>query len=309
MKRWVALLVSFLSPCLGYTPWYTGTFLEFSGANTAPGHTYLETFTSATVVFGEFQNNWSLDSSANPTSFTTNTVWFGWGMTKWLDFTLVGSLVYADGGDFGTSTYFAPIQLFFGLQFAQSDPETWCPYVRLLLVEEFPSTPYDDLGPNMSFAPVSNGSFVTGFSFIIDKILFLKTMHPTDFCLNLNYSYQTKAHITGVSIFGGDIQTDMQTHPGGIYSVNLSIQISLNQNWVFESDINYTYQGAPSLTGNLGSDSPATPTLASQLISLTPGFEYNFSQSLGVFAGAWVTPWGQNTNGIFGVYFSFDGNF
>ncbi len=308
MKRWMAL-VCFCLPCFGYEPWYTGTYLEYSGANTPRGEYNLQTFTTSTLVTGYFQNDWSLNSSVDQTSRTINTVWFNWGMTDWLDFTMVGQLAYVNGSERGEATFFGPIQLYLGFMFAEDQPDTWWPYLRFLYIQEFPTTPYDSLNEGRGFTATSNGSFQSAGVFILEKVFFRNTRHPTDINLNLFYSYQTKAHISGISTFKGDITTNMQTHPGGIYAVNLSLQVSLSQRWIFETDINYSYWGATSLSGELGRLSPALPFPASQAITLTPGFGYSFSKDVGVFASFWVTPWGQNSESLFGIIFSFNGFF
>lgn len=295
-------------PLSAFEPRFTQTYFEFAGKNVERGKVNLQTFTTQTVLVGNFGSSGSLDTSTDIMSTLNNSIWWEFGLTKWLDVTLYGQFIYVDAAERGNTAFFGNSQIFFGFQCCYEDPKTWQPSVRLLWYEEFPTTPYDRLSEGKTYMAGGNGSIQSGGIFVLEKLFFANTF-PSSLNLNLIYFYQSRAHLYGPTIFGGDNESDFRTKPSGVYIVNLAFETAFSPEWVVCSDINYEYNGKTTLSGDLGTNFPAQGVPASHTITLTPGIEYNFSDSFGIFGCFWITPWGINTADLFGIIFSASGTF
>ena len=86
----------------------------------------------------------------------------------------ISKRVCVAGGGSLSSVLLGPSQIYLGFMFVRDDPVTWSPNVRLQLIEEFPTTPYDSLKAGKGFTAVSNGSFQSSAFLILDKILFFQ---------------------------------------------------------------------------------------------------------------------------------------
>ena len=274
-----------------------------------PGKTNLQWFTIATIEYAQFLSEGTLDTTVDQISTTINGVWWEWGITRWLDFTLYGQLAYVDAAENGDTMFFTPTLIQLGFQLIHEDYKSFAPTTRIILYNAFPTTPYDSLEEGKSYQAGGNGSIQTGVSLVVAKTLFIDTMHPLLANLNLDYNYQFKSTLRGPNTFGGDISTKVKTNPGNIYIVNLGLELSLTQKWVIQTDINYQYSGNTTFNGILGTTTPIEEPGVSQTITLTPGLEYNFSEKFGLFSSLWITPWGKNTSALFGFVFSLESVF
>lgn len=308
MRKWLFIYTIFMTPLMGFTPWFTSTYFEWSGTNVAYGQVNLQNFVTQTLTFGTFDENGHLDSNTPTTTFLNNSFWWEFGLNKWMDVTLYGQFLYVTTAERSDTAFFGPSQLALGFQITNGNDKTWEPATRLVWFEQFPTGPYEGITQGKPYMASNNGSILSGPIFVVQKLFFANT-NPTLLNFNLLGFYQSRANLQGPNTFGGDDTTDIKTHPGPVLGANIGMEVAFTPNWVFCSDINYQFTGKTTLSGTLGTESFAQPTPDSHVITLTPGIEYNFNEHIGIFSCFWITPWAINNVGLFGIIFSATGYF
>lgn len=282
-----------------YNPWYTGPIVVASAENLSPGILNINPYIYAQNNYGTTTNSWRHKAATNE-CLIQYYLSLQTGITKWLDITLLlqENTNYKKSYD---AFKFDDTYVEFGIQLMRQVENTWKPSLRLRLDEGFPTGKYKNLNPKkLGIDGVGSGSYVTRFGFCASKIVFWSYYHPINFHMSLFYNIYTKAHVKGFNTYGGGYGTKGKVSPGNVFNGVVSFEYSFTQRWVYAMDFSYAYQGKTKFSGTNGiglNGNTASNTAKSNVsISLAPAIEYNFSDNLGVMAGAWFSIAGKNTS-------------
>jgi hypothetical protein len=175
------------------------------------------------------------------------------------------------------------------------------PKMKFAINETFPTGNYQHLNPAKGgIDSTGGGSYVTGISFRMSKLLFITTPHPLATRVVLTYNIPSTVHVHGYNSYGGGVGTSGKVRPGNSFNADLGLELSLTQRWVVATDIVYQTSNVNKFHGKAGVD-PATglPAIvgsgSSDFLQIAPGLEYNWNDSLGVIGGVWFTVYGRNT--------------
>lgn len=283
-------------------PWFTGPLLANSATIIPVGHWATEPYFYSIANTDRYDNHWD--------TLELDTLWniaaqpFFWvGLTDWADLQLAPYFAwnYREGpahwvfGDF-------PVRVEFQLYLDQIPHKHWFPSVKLGIQESFPTGKYDELDPKKLFTDLGGtGAYFTTIQLAFGKLLHVSGRNWVQMRLNLDYGFAPPVKVKGLNAYGGASDTKGTVRPGQMFAFDFSAEYSFTRNFAFACDITGTYTTSGHFSGRKGTGTdlhgnPVRDSLrASIQYSLAPAFEYSWSQTLGVIAGAWFTLAGKNT--------------
>ncbi len=282
-------------------PWFTGPLLATTAYITPLGHYDIEPYFFAIAYTGFYDQHGHAISSP--------TVWNNYfqpeievGIATNMDLEFLPTVYYnlSQGaanwalGDF-------PIIWDIGLydqEFLQGD---WATAIKLSLAETIPCGKYRNLKPPKNGTQIGGaGSWVTSATLTWGNLLRTNGSHYLNMRLNLGYAVPAPVHVKGFNFYGGGYGTNGTVYPGQIFDLDLGLEYSLTQNWVFALDVAANCTTRFRFKGSLGTITPGGPpaqikNVATAQCSLAPAIEYNWSADIGLIAGSWFTIAGHNS--------------
>lgn len=280
-----------------FSPWYTGPLITGSASMVPPKQVMLQPYLYFTINYAAF--NAHRTSNGVPNTYIINPLLvIQAGITNWMDVTTVPQGYFKwSQGEFGDGFGDLPVQLGFPLV-----KETlYVPKVKLLVGETFPTGKYEHLNPNKLGLDISGqGAFQTVIAINMAKVFWWFELHPIATRLGTNISIPNhKVHVSGYNAYGGASGTNGEIKQGVSLNIDFGLEVSINQKWVFATDIAYTYAAKSTFSGTPGELSPGVPAINglpwSDSLSLAPAIEYNQNDSAGFIAGIWFPMTGRNS--------------
>ncbi len=290
-----------------FSPWYTGPLITGSASLVPPKQVMLQPYLYFTVNYAAF--NAHRRSVGTPNTYVLNPlIVIQAGITNWMDITTVPQGYFRwTQGEFGDGFGDLPIQLGFPLV-----KETlYVPKMKLLVGETFPTGKYQHLNPNkLGLDATGQGSFQTVIALNMTKVFWWFELHPIATRLGTNISIpNNKVNVHGYNTYGGGHGTDGEIREGVSLNVDFGFEVSINQKWVFATDIAYTYSAKSTFSGTPGEISPGIPAINglpwSDSLSLAPAIEYNQNDSAGFIGGIWFPVTGRNSSNFASLVLSY----
>ena len=281
-------------------PWTTGPLLAPSVAVVTPGHVNFEPYIYAVANTGVYNNKGK--------SVSTPTLWNNYlttslqvGLTSFMDMQISPSVYYnyvqgKANWEYGDT----PVTIDFQIV-KPHHQESFVPYVKLVLVETFPSGNYRNLNPKKLATSLSGaGTYATtigiaaGELFHIYKYNFLSTR------LYIDYTYSAPTHVKGFNAYGGGFGANATVYPGNAYSFDAACELTLSKNWVFACDLVGSWTQKARVKGKRGVNALGSVARlgrpSSRQFQLAPAIEYNFSDNIGIISGCWFSFAGRNSS-------------
>jgi hypothetical protein len=178
-------------------------------------------------------------------------------------------------------------------QFRDGD---WLPTLSLNVGETLPTARYDRLArPGDGLGA---GAYATILSLYSQSYFWMPTGRILRARLNLSYSLSRRVRIEDRSVYGTAPGFLGHASPGASFTADLALEYSLTRHWVAATDFWLEQDNRTRLTGTYPSGA-ADVTLdeklgPSRVFYVAPALEYNFSNRLGVIAGARIFVIGSN---------------
>ena len=274
-----------------FNPWYAGPLLTPGAHNAAPGHFAIQGYLYFTTTFAKYNDHRDAKSIPNIFAFKPAFV-YQMGLFTWLDFTVVLQATYNSQKK---QHYFDinDTSISFGIPLMTETP--YNPAVRFVISETFPTGKYQHLNPKKNGLDATGiGSYQTGISLNVSKVVWWMLTHPMAFRGSINYTIPSDVHVSGFNAFGGGHRTRGTVDPGNSVSVDVAGEYSFTQNWVIACDLAYTYQQHSSFSGRRCGAIVGVPS--NDQLSLAPAIEYNPSANLNFLLGLWFTITGRNSS-------------
>lgn len=279
-------------------PWLTGPLIIPAGTVVPKGQIEIQTYLYMTATNALYDNYWQPHALAHNFYSLLGQVIVFFGITEWMDFQLTPQSFY-NFTKGQSSVHFGDLPAGFDFQLYPATTKSWVPGVKFTLREIFPTGKYQKLNPHKKGTDVSGaGSFATNVGLEFYKVYHLYKHHFLSAALYLGYIYSAPVHVKGFNAYGGGHHTRGKVYPGNNYQTILSFEFTLNQNWVLALDNVYVHMDKNRFKGHAGlldgGVAASVKNPSSEQFSFAPAIEYNFSNTLGIIAGAWVTGWGRN---------------
>ncbi len=293
-------------PANSYSPWFTGPLLAPSAVNAKPQNPVLAAYGALTFTYGQYDDNWSLESTSNMWSINP----FLEGLIGLNEF--IGIDVYTSSiSNFKkkeNATYFQDTIVRVGFQLATDSSANWTPDVRVAFQEVFPTGNYQKLDPKkLGIDATGHGSFQSGLYLISQKLIPIKK-HFLLIKGAVGTFFLSPVKVEGINYYGGNERSKGRVFPGNRLVVFLSSEYSITQKWVLTIDSFFEYQYASKFKGNLNGPKPIEKGAAVEF-SVAPEVEYNFSDRSGILFGVWSSVFGKNTSafvsGLLAYYYRF----
>ncbi len=290
-----------------FNPWYTGPLIASSASNVPPGMIMLQPYLYLTTNYAQFDNH--RKSTKTPNTFIISPLMvFETGITNWMDITIVPQGFFRfESGEFGDGIADLPIQL--GFQVFKQTP--YIPNIRFVLGQLFPIGNYQYLNPDrLALDSTGQGAFQTILGLNMSKVFWWFKLHPIAARLATSYVIPDhKVSVHGFNAFGGSKFTDGKVNIGSTLTIDLGLELSLTQRWVFATDIVYSATSKTTFSGNPGLADTGLPATnnspSSDQFSLAPAIEYNVNDNSGFIAGVWFTVTGRNSANFASVLLSY----
>ena len=272
------------------SPWFTGSLLTSSGSVIPQGHTNWEGYWFFTNLNGVYGAHWRASSHLIKNKTMGPTLSIAHGLAEDWDLSL--SLPYHfNRTDGAHDSGIADVALGVGYQLIRSPMNAAVPNVKLSLKETFPTGRYQHLNPSKQGTDANGaGSYQTTIAANMQQIWRIK-QHYFRGRFTVSYTIPRSVKFAGNSAYSSDPTAAGKMDIGNHFNVSLAGEFALTQKIVPALDITYTHSDHNSFYG-VGAVVNAP---SSELITVAPALEYNFSANLGMIAGAWFTVAGRNT--------------
>jgi len=285
-------------------PWFTGPLLSPSGHVVPKGYIDFEPYAFYTVTTGDYNSNWKIIDSPNFTNLNFLFLLYI-GLTEWADILFAPQFFWKKTQGV-SSLEFGDLNVTLDFQILEDTKNNTVPGLKFYIQETFPTGPYQKRNPERLFTDVGGGgSFVTTFGFVLDSLFEPSYCRFLDLRLNGFIAFPTNVSVKGLNAYGGAPDTKATVKPGMEWGGIFGLQYSLTQNWAFALDIEGIYGNATTFKGFSGTLTPKAPTKvvlgnpSNLSFSIAPAIQYNFSSSLGIIAGTWITFAGKSTPHFF----------
>jgi hypothetical protein len=276
-----------------------------------PGHVVIAPYVFVRDAYGAFDNERHSQSFKNDqVRLHLLPVIVQFGITKSVDAQVVwgGQMKWQDG-HFGGGIDDVSATLGFLIQ----EQTVYVPAFKFLVQQSFPTGKYQNLNHNgLGLNSTGDGSYTTEFGLAISKLLFWTTKHPVNTRVFVGYALSTPVHVENFNSYEGGFGTKGTVHPGNVLQVDLGIEVSITQRWVFATDIVYEADSHTKFHGFSGSLDPTGFIPApvgvgfGDNLSLAPAIEYNWTPDTGIIFGTQFSVYGRNSlnyvTGIFSWY-------
>lgn len=290
-----------------FIPWYTGPLITSSANNVPKGKTNIQVYLFFLWQYGQYAQNRKMHRV--PSIYTLNPLLvLQRGLTDWLDITATPQGFFRWRKD-ESAQEFGDLAVTFGIQLLKETPHV--PSIRFTIGESFPTGKYKHLSSRKAgIDATGSGAFETAIGLNISKILWWNKLHPTAVRFVTNYTMPDHdARVRGFNAYGGGSGTKGHVRVGNTLNLDLGVEVSINQRWVFATDVAYTYSERNIFTGTPGFSAPGVPagngSPSSDQLSFAPAIEYNVSDSAGFIGGIWFTVTGRNSSSFLGAVLSY----
>jgi hypothetical protein len=176
----------------------------------------------------------------------------------------------------------------------------WIPNLRFTLQEIIPTGRYNNLDPtNLGTDGTGYGSYQTAFALNFQYLYFFWDKYYLSTRLSLNHVYAQSTQLTGLSSYGGSLETRGRIDPGNLNSIDLAGELSVTQNWSLVMEGLYLTRQASRFQGFPGLDAQGLPLGIGYHpiveLSVAPAIEYNFSEHYGIIGGVWFSVRGKDS--------------
>ncbi|MBI2784906.1 MAG: hypothetical protein HYX60_00785 [Legionella longbeachae] len=294
----ISLLVVVSTKIANATPWFTGPIFAGSGHTIPRGHTNFEIYGIDVLSNGKYNNSGNVINTPLFKSILINPL-LTHGFTDWMDIQV--SVPYAYNATRGMSyNHVADNSLGAGFQLIEQKKHKLLPDLRLFIQEIFPTGKFEQLSPVLLGTDSTGlGSYRTNITLNFQYLAEVFNSHYLRTRLIYSRLYSTPVNVTGLSSFGGTLNTRGKIDPGTESDIDLAFEFTLTQNWVAVMEGYITQGGANNFSGILNTVNDGdTPSFRGNFYEtgLAPAIEYNITSNVGIIGGVWFPVKGQNTS-------------
>ena len=280
-------------------PWLTGPLLTPSGHVIPLGHINIEPYLFGGITTGIYNSRWHSQSTPNfyninvqvPTQF---------GIFSRADFQLTPSFSWNHTQHTSHWVYNdLPFLLDLQLYYDSPETESWPPAVKLTLGANTPLGKYQHLNPDKKGTDIGgSGSWEPRIGLTFSRLFHFTGVHYLATRLNFTYVVPTAVHVRGFNSYGGGHGTAGKVYPGPSFTSVLGLEYTLAQKWALAMDVLYSHGNHTRFVGQKGTTDGVLNHIgapSSELFTLSPAIEYNWSANCGLIAGVWFSVAGRNT--------------
>jgi hypothetical protein len=278
-------------------PWFTGSLIAPSPALPKAGLAEVEVYDIYTIDTGDYSNDGAHYSVSNKLSQMQVVALFDYALTDRLSIQTVPSISrqWTDQGS-SHSVGWGDLPVELDTRVWDGNDKTGQPSVTIALGLIFPTGDYDRLGNLLD--GVGSGAYLAKEGALLQSLF----NTPGEHALRLRFYgniYETlaRASVEDASVYGTSEGFRGNATPGVSAILGCAAEYCFDQHWVGVLGLAQNLSAGFTLNGTDRMDNAVHvrgPNSATS--SVLPAFEYNWSGSLGVIAGARITVAGRNSD-------------
>lgn len=279
-------------------PWFTGPLLTPNSIVVPAGHFNFQPYVFSIANTGFYDKHGK--GVKRPTLWVNSLQpILQVGLTKWMDFQIAPSVNYSISQHKGAWS-FSDFPLIFDFQLFSPRPQgDFRPFIKLALIEIFPTGKYQKLDPNKNGADIGGlGSYQTILGIAVGKLIHIQGIHFISSRFYAQYTLPSPVRVKGFNAYGGGFGAKARIFPSQNFEVDIGLEYNLTKNWALASDFVGIWFSKTHYSGTSGftrdGNKAELGTKAGCQYALAPAIEYNFSENLGVIFGSWFTVAGRN---------------
>jgi hypothetical protein len=283
--------------------WWTGPLWASSAATLPQDHWVVEPYLFDSMVTGRYDERGVRHDVAHEDDYSSR-IFFYYGLTDSWTIGVIPQFGFnnvirgrsSDGIGVGDLT--VQVQRLI----TQYQEGGGLPTISVLLAETLPTGKYDQLGNNSSNG-LGQGSLTTTASVYSQYFYWLPNGRIVRARLDLSYSWSAEVGIKDTSVFGTPAGFRGRANPGNSAVADLAGEWSITRHWVFAFELIYQHTDDTRVAGtrapinrSVSLDEVQYRLGSSDSVGVAPAIEYNWTDNLGLIAGAEFVAQGRNTS-------------
>lgn len=283
---------------------WTGPILAANASTLPQGHALIEPYFFKIISRGRYDDHGTRHGGPRRHSFGSLT-YLNYGLVDNFTVGVIPRFGYndVDVGRDSSGIQLADFMVQGQYRLTQFREGSRVPTLSLVVAETLPTGKYDRLGSHPNDA-LGSGAYTTTLSLYSQYFLWVPNGRIVRTRLNLSYSIPDTVSVQDVSVYGTGPGFRGHARPGRVFLVDSAWEYSVTREWVLALDIAYEHDTRTTLSGfvppPLGAGAPPTRIDSdfgsSEVFTLAPAIEYNWSDRMGVIAGAIFTAAGHNAS-------------
>lgn len=280
-------------------PWLTGPIVAPSGHVMPYGHINYEPYLFWYQKRGTYNAEWHDIKSLHIFNQLNINPTFQCGIAPNTEFDFAPQIFYNHTQN-QAKWVWGDMPISFAWQLLNDKRGKWWPAIKLKLNGNIPWGKYQHLNPKkLTTDDGGSGSWSPGMGIVLSHLYHFHGVHYLNARWYNAYTMPTPVHVKGFSNYGGAKNTRAKVFPGHSFISDVGLEYTLAQTWALAFDVVYIHQNKTRFSGNGGTNAGIPVSLtspSSEQISLAPALEYNWSSTVGMIGGAWVTIAGRNAS-------------
>lgn len=277
-------------------PWFTGPLLCPAGYVVPVGHVNVQPYYYLTYTSESYSNSWKSQSIQKLCTEVLQLP-IKFGVIEKMDFGIVPQVIGQHRK--GKSSWgIADGIISAGFQLINAKVSDRWPALKLAMRASIPVGKYKNLDPKKLRTDIhGTGNYYPSIGLVGTKLYHLKGIHYLEFRFASFYGFATNVNVKGYSLYNAYSVKKGSVKPGDLVTATGSIQYNFTKNWALACDVFYRHQYKAKYQGSFSSIDPIVKAnhKSSDNISLAPAIEYNFSQTVGIIGGCWLSVAGRNS--------------
>lgn len=281
---------------------WTGPIIA-AGAGTLPqGHALVEPYVYDVIRYGRYNNDGDERSASRTHSYGSLT-YILYGVTDRFTAGLIPTFGYnrVNGARDSSGIQLGDLSLQGQYRLTEFRRGGRVPTLSLVVQQTLPTGKYDRLGENVSDG-LGTGANTTTLAIYSQYYIWMPNGRILRSRFNVSYALSDEVDVEGVSVYGTSAGFRGTAHPGDVLSINSAWEYSITREWVFAIDFIYQHDANTRLEGMQADPATGDTRRISEdfgsawRFGVAPAIEYNFTDRVGVIAGARWFAAGRNTS-------------
>jgi hypothetical protein len=281
--------------------WWTGPLLAANAGTLPTGHFLFEPYFFDSIPFASFDARGVAHDVPKENDFGSF-AYFLYGVAYHFTLGLIPRFAYeqVDGGKSSSTLELGDWSLQAQYQLTQFEEGHFLPTISLNISETFPTGKFGQLERISDGTGL--GTYTTTLSLYSQDYFWMPTGRILRTRLDLAYAASSQVAVQNVSVYGTARGFLGRADPGTSAYGDLAFEYSLTRNWAAAIDLWAERDDSTRLMGFNDQGGRVTAVSSrsgrGRELYLAPAIEYNFSNNLGVIAGARIFAWGRNETAL-----------
>lgn len=281
--------------------WWTGPIIA-AGAGTLPqGHALIEPYLFDVIRYRRYDGR-GHERNASRTHYYGSLTYILYGVTDRFTAGLIPTFGYNDvsEGRDSSAIQVGDVTLQGQYRLSQFRQGSTIPTMSFVVQQTLPTGKYDRLGTDVNDG-LGAGAHTTTLALYSQYYFWMPNGRILRSRFNVSYALSDDVNVEGISVYGTNVGFRGTARPGDVLTIISSFEYSITRQWVFALDLLYQHDASTRLAGiqmdpATGAERVEENFGSAWRFGVAPAIEYNFTNRIGIIAGARWFAAGRNTS-------------